>query len=1318
MKKITYLLLAMPCLFCTSLFGQSLLEDAKALQQLLKAEEQAVTFEIFPWEEPCIKTYLDRSKYEQFVANVEEGDIIWFKKENLRNKEYSVSMKWLVKGDSLLLLENKSNGIAKKRGFKIPSLGEAEKSIKFFITEGQHTLYIALDEQGIYKNINEQRLEATSYVLKIHRDSICRVIPKKGVVIDQEAVSPYDNFNINLIKKEPVVEVVYGVFNRYADNAERKKVENPAYNISYLNRDLSPYYIKFWVGSKAIKTIPINPIEFSFEHDKDRNEIFVQSKSQKKGWQSLDIPTANVPFIIKSIRFRPKGFLANQYYLSEALHIPWEKNPAFNFKEDVVFQDLLEEYNSHTSGDGYQLDQAFVATYPNFQGLNDVSVTLKLVNESNRMIRKEIPLTKTINFTIRGNPKNLPYLVNSEGEEYFIMPAAEEDEGILTLAFTEFTLPPLVYKKGTEGIYDFPIKFLLKDDGLDFYGTTDYIDDSFSFPIVNQKENQLLYLLGKHSLLNQSDLKRANLTNVIKSSYSSNRYLNTILDRNLSSGLSNGLSYTENKDLQKKLTDTQQKSLFSTPLNNLDLLAESATIANYRTPISAVLESYRTPIVTAVDNLQLASQQFENKSKRLQKGFSATTIAAGLSDFIVERAQEELNLTFLERLRSGILNDTSEFKILFPQSRDMLVDFKVAQYQTQIDFARTSFVQDLRNLGLNFPKLFELSKYEKLKNDPTVFNIFLIYDIANQIYEDTPIEQVLSNLHTRLDERHNSLNQSINLSLATAIQENTALQDSMTTIIASYTAKLANLDQEIETTKEIILGKVEKMKNNSGGGKEQVTQIDNFEIEFKNNISPNFKEVEGLGEEKYLLQDGKEEDPNLIFQQYQTLAPRYLHGDPVYWYALDKLSLASSSTFFNQPLVQQEVVATGVNLIREMLVEETQESQRQTWISTLEKGLAETEKIHNTITTYNYETQLKELKGLMAKRAAMNIGLELELSFWEQLKIQYPNQVTEHDYQAIKYLKDVLSNNYGLFNWSDLDGDNEQLGNTGKGIGFFYDGTSVAQTRARIIDSKFNRKLAKGNQFLNELSDKIQARVTLLQSKNKQLVNEFSVHAQTTNHYYQAFLKLPALTNPVETIDYAQLMDTMQLITKDSSQSSEDFLTKQETSNEFTTASFQTPLNKFIKVCDELPIQQQVSSYAVSNELSYRNIEKRIALLKTDFQKIAIEKEQLRQEFDALENKRAEKLYKAREHSDQLTLLTELTTHILYALKENSQLENTISIQDSTVQQIKRIQMEGNNDRVEITYDSLVINSKEIASGKMANKWMKSNQLIGISTSH
>ena len=95
-----------------------------------------------------------------------------------------------------------------------------------------------------------------------------------------------------------------------------------------------------------------------------------------------------------------------------------------------------------------------------------------------------------------------------------------------------------------------------------------------------------------------------------------------------------------------------------------------------------LLNSYRRTIPTASDNLQQASQELASGKKRLSGGLNAATIAAGLSDFVVERAQEELNINFLDRMRDNILRESSEFKVLFPHTHNMFNDFQIVHYRT------------------------------------------------------------------------------------------------------------------------------------------------------------------------------------------------------------------------------------------------------------------------------------------------------------------------------------------------------------------------------------------------------------------------------------------------------------------------------------------------------------------------------------------------------------------------------------------------------------------------------------------------------------
>lgn len=179
--------------------------------------------------------------------------------------------------------------------------------------------------------------------------------------------------------------------------------------------------------------------------------------------------------------------------------------------------------------------------------------------------------------------------------------------------------------------------------------------------------------------------------------------------------------------------------------------------SNKKISYQELTASYRQARPTASQNLQLSTAELESKRRRSSGGLDASTIVAGLSDFIVERAQDELNITFMDRMKENITIKHPEFAILFPNTLTMLTNFEVKQYRSLLDFSRTSFLADLDNMGIAFPKLFDLEKYKILADDPNVYNISLIYDIANKVYEDTPIDSVMLHLYTRLDKRIDDL---------------------------------------------------------------------------------------------------------------------------------------------------------------------------------------------------------------------------------------------------------------------------------------------------------------------------------------------------------------------------------------------------------------------------------------------------------------------------------------------------------------------------------------------------------------------------------
>jgi hypothetical protein len=218
---------------------------------------------------------------------------------------------------------------------------------------------------------------------------------------------------------------------------------------------------------------------------------------------------------------------------------------------------------------------------------------------------------------------------------------------------------------------------------------------------------------------------------------------------------------------------------------------------------SATEVSYRQRIVTAQSKLDQANASF-NKQRKKGGLLDVNTVAVGLSDFIAERAQEELNLTFFNRFKENLAKD-SELTLLFPTTRDLLYKFEISNYKVFLAHARETFNTDLNNLGANISDILKLPKYEKLKNDPNVFNLALIYSIAELAYQEKPVEDILLSTHRQLVNRQTNLDESINLAIAERMWQQSYLrpgeeQDTFGNKVLDYLKAVQQQSRLLNTT--------------------------------------------------------------------------------------------------------------------------------------------------------------------------------------------------------------------------------------------------------------------------------------------------------------------------------------------------------------------------------------------------------------------------------------------------------------------------------------------------------------------------------------
>ncbi|MEN0046734.1 MAG: hypothetical protein AAF806_06745, partial [Bacteroidota bacterium] len=391
--------------------------------------------------------------------------------------------------------------------------------------------------------------------------------------------------------------------------------------------------------------------------------------------------------------------------------------------------------------------------------------------------------------------------------------------------------------------------------------------------------------------------------------------------------------------------------------------------------------TYRQPRPTASQNLQLSTAELESKRRRSAGGLDASTIVAGLSDFIVERAQDELNITFMDRMKESITIKYPEFAILFPNTLTTLTNFEVKQYRSLLGFSRTSFLTDLDNMGITFPRLFELEKYKILADDPNVYNISLIYDIANKVYEDTSIDSVMLHLHTRLDKRIDDLDNRVLRTLSGGLLADLETQkdkrkDRSDKKASEKKAQLEYLSEQSQNLMQTLyqfdlmteIGKngVETILNYADRAEEELAIEEQFkkytpprtpysseliapEISFDENsflpyhgrietasdsITTTVMQFGGQRINLFSLADSTQkaidsiliyERPDTVYDQikqlkeYELLIPAALDAEILYDYQMKKLPLAQFNEYFESVPEDSVIVMEGLNLLQAFL---------------------------------------------------------------------------------------------------------------------------------------------------------------------------------------------------------------------------------------------------------------------------------------------------------------------------------------------------------------------------------------------------------------
>lgn len=169
----------------------------------------------------------------------------------------------------------------------------------------------------------------------------------------------------------------------------------------------------------------------------------------------------------------------------------------------------------------------------------------------------------------------------------------------------------------------------------------------------------------------------------------------------------------------------------------------------------------QSQLVSAPQQVSQEAQQVYAADQRLGFSLNQAAILKGLASFIEGRAQEELNITFLNRMRSRIEKDTL-LQVLFPNTTFLFRQIELDNYRFIMDNAKVVFTSDLENLGLNIYQAFEIRQFQdEFKYSSSLYFTALVLKMINMVYQDVPTDTILINSFLSLDKQRNQLQQEI-----------------------------------------------------------------------------------------------------------------------------------------------------------------------------------------------------------------------------------------------------------------------------------------------------------------------------------------------------------------------------------------------------------------------------------------------------------------------------------------------------------------------------------------------------------------------------
>lgn len=179
--------------------------------------------------------------------------------------------------------------------------------------------------------------------------------------------------------------------------------------------------------------------------------------------------------------------------------------------------------------------------------------------------------------------------------------------------------------------------------------------------------------------------------------------------------------------------------------------------------VSRTLEQYQTPPLPLAKFAEAAA---EGSNQNVANGIvNQQALIVGLFTFLVERAQEEVVFTFLNRMlgEKGI----QQFREVFPKTSMAFKDLNFTYSESFLERLRQSFYEDVQLLSVSLPSLLTNPEYfQLLESDPIAYNFLQLYTMMAMSQQKVPLEEIIPLTYRNLLDRYEDEKKAVNLKIA------------------------------------------------------------------------------------------------------------------------------------------------------------------------------------------------------------------------------------------------------------------------------------------------------------------------------------------------------------------------------------------------------------------------------------------------------------------------------------------------------------------------------------------------------------------------